>query len=212
MLRGFRERGHDVTAVQIGRLAGWAIPSLELLVAVGGHGKAQFAVQAQHLIERHPSAAALLCVGAAGALEGALRFGDVVVGTATIEHDFIRAMSRRPPPRHDPDPALLAQLMAVARTNTFPFAVHFDAIAGGDEDIVDPVRARALRAATGARCVAWEGGGAARAAGFNGVPFLEVRCITDGADANAAADFRANLEQVMPNLAALLVAWRGARG
>jgi adenosylhomocysteine nucleosidase len=85
--------------------------------------------------------------------------------------------------------------------------VLFGAIASGDEDIIDPTRALELRGATGALCVAWEGAGAARAASFSGLPFLEVRAITDGADHTAAADFEANLERSMPNLAQILVTW-----
>src|SRR5262249_36903273 len=50
---------------------------------------------------------------------------------------------------------------------------------------------------------------AARAAAFNGVPFVEIRAITDGADATAVEDFRANLAVAMPNLAVVLAAWAG---
>ena len=80
----------------------------------------------------------------------------------------------------------------------------FGAIASGDEDIIEPARARE---ATGALCVAWEGAGAARAASFSGLHFLEVRAITDSADAAAAIDFHANLERSMPNLGHLLLKW-----
>jgi nucleoside phosphorylase len=64
-----------------------------------------------------------------------------------------------------------------------------------------------LHAETGALCVAWEGAGAARAAAFSGRRFVELRVITDAADAAAAADFHASLEQVIPHLSEVLVAW-----
>jgi nucleoside phosphorylase len=76
-----------------------------------------------------------------------------------------------------------------------------------DEDIVDGARAAEQAAATGALCVAWEGSGAARAAAFNGLDFLEIRCITDGADAGAALSFREHCRRVMPNVAELSAAW-----
>jgi len=37
--------------------------------------------------------------------------------------------------------------------------------------------------------------------------FLEIRCITDAADAEAATSFHDNLKRVMPNIAELLMAW-----
>ena len=43
------------------------------------------------------------------------------------------------------------------------------------------------------------------AAGFNGLQFLEMRAITDGADETAGADFQGNLTRSMPNLAHLLL-------
>ena len=46
---------------------------------------------------------------------------------------------------------------------------------------------------------------------FSGLQFLEVRAITDGADHTAAADFHANLERSMPNLAQILLKWSLAR-
>jgi adenosylhomocysteine nucleosidase len=74
-------------------------------------------------------------------------------------------------------------------------------------DVIVPVRARELQAETGAVCVAWEGAGAARAARFSGLRFLELRAITDGADHAAAAEFQANLARSMPSLGHLLLRW-----
>jgi len=44
------------------------IPDWCALVAQGGHGKTQFAVQAQYLIGRFSSAELVICAGAAGSL------------------------------------------------------------------------------------------------------------------------------------------------
>jgi adenosylhomocysteine nucleosidase len=55
--------------------------------------------------------------------------------------------------------------------------------------------------------VAWEGAGGARAAAFSGVPFIEVRGITDTADHAASRDFAMNLPLAMANVARLLAAW-----
>jgi nucleoside phosphorylase len=40
------------------------------------------------------------------------------------------------------------------------------------------------------------------------VPFVEMRGVTDAADHDAPADFEANLEIAMNNIAALVMRWR----
>lgn len=211
LVHAFDARGYTSHACQIGHMPCVEIPSLNLLVAVGGHGKAQFAVQSQYLIDRCPDASALICVGAAGRLADYLTCGDVVVATSTIEHDYRLRFISRPPPAHPPNPSLLAALRAVSAAGSFRFRVHFGIVASGDEDIIDPSRAEEVRLATGALAVAWEGSGGARAAHFNGLAFAEVRVITDAADEAAAHEFHENLKVVMPNAAELLLAWaRGA--
>lgn len=211
MVEGFRRRGVDSASHRVGALECVRLAELDLLAAVGGHGKTQFAVQSQYLIDRLPEAGALLCAGAAGCLAEGIRFGDVIVGTETVEHDYTLRFAQAPLPRHAPDPALLAEFQVAGVTGTFPFAIHFKAIASGDEDVIETSRARELQALTGALCVAWEGSGGARAAQFNGVPFLEIRCITDHADEGAPASFRENLARVMPHVADLLIAWHSSR-
>src|SRR6516162_6530227 len=68
------------------------------LVAPGGHGKTQFAVQAQYLIDRFPSTELVISAGAAGSLSSQLSVGDVVVGTETVEHDYRQLFASRPLP------------------------------------------------------------------------------------------------------------------
>src|SRR5215470_14157638 len=68
-------------------------------VAPGGHGKTQFAVQAQYLIGQFPSSELVICAGAAGSLSSQLSVGDVVVGTETVEHDYRLLFASRPLPR-----------------------------------------------------------------------------------------------------------------
>jgi adenosylhomocysteine nucleosidase len=207
LLGGLDRLGHPSEPIVIGNMPCYSIPSLGATAAVGGHGKTQFAVQCQYLIDRCDGLAALFCVGAAGSLSPDLHFGDVVVGEGTIEHDYKIRFEQAEAPCHAGSATLLHEFRQAA-IGPLPFRVHFGPIASGDEDIVDEVRARELQQFTGAKCVAWEGSGGARAATFNGVPFLEIRAITDGADADAAASFRANCERVLPNIAELVVRWR----
>jgi len=208
----FVAAGYRPRSSTLGRLDCHLIDELRLLFVVGGHGKTQLAVQTQHLIEQKAGLQVVICAGAAGSLDEALTLGDVVVGTSTIEHDYKLRFARRPLPRHHADAQLLREFRFAASQTGRQFGVHFGVIASGDEDIIDPARALELRAATGALCVAWEGAGAARAASFSRLQFLEVRAITDGADHAAAADFHANLSRSMPNLAGILLNWALVRG
>jgi len=182
------------------------IPDWRALVAPGGHGKIQFAVQAQYLIGQFPEVELVICAGAAGSLAPELSLGDVVVGTETVEHDYRLLFATRPLPRfpgHTPSiDALRRSAQRVA-----DFHVAFDVIASGDEDVVTSKRAQEIRDQTGAACVAWEGSGAARAALFNGIGSLEIRAVTDAADKEASQRFDANLPIATANLASLLRLW-----
>jgi adenosylhomocysteine nucleosidase len=173
------------------------------LVAPGGHGKTQFAVQAQYLIDRFPSVELVICAGAGGSLSSQLSVADIVVGTETVEHDYRLLFATRPLPRfpgHGPSiDALRRSAQGISG-----FHVAFDVIASGDEDVVTSERAQTIHEQTGAACVAWEGSGAARAALFSGIGSLEIRAITDAADKEAPQRFDANLAIAMANLASLL--------
>jgi adenosylhomocysteine nucleosidase len=202
-------RGYSSTARQIGRLAAQHFPALDLLVARGGHGKTQFGVQTQHLLDNTSALEAVVCIGAAGALAADLSVGDLVCATETVEHDYTERFSSHPLPRFAGDAGLLGALRQLP-LRSLPFGVHFGIIASGDEDVIELERAAALRQATEACAVAWEGAGGARACAFSGVPFVELRGITDTADHNAAADFRTNLRIAMASAAALVALWRSA--
>jgi adenosylhomocysteine nucleosidase len=199
--------GLRAASMMLGRLPAVTLPDLHVSVAYGGHGKAQFALQTQHLIECSRDLEMVICAGAAGGLAPDVFVGDIVVATSTIEHDFQRKFSGRPAPRFDGSPEAIARLRHV-QMPAHGFCVHYGIVASGDEDIITTDRATALREATGAIAVAWEGAGGARASLFNGLPFLELRGVTDTANHEAAADFHTNLRGVMANLATFIVCWR----
>jgi adenosylhomocysteine nucleosidase len=196
------ERLHDL------KIEAAYIPVWRALVAPGGHGKTQFAVQAQYLIGHFPSVELVICAGAAGSLAPELSVGDVVIGTETVEHDYRQLFSTRPLPRFPGHGPSIDALRGLAH-GVSGFHVAFDVIASGDEDVVTPERAQAICDQTGAACVAWEGSGAARAALFNRIGSLEIRAVTDAADKEAPQRFEANLPIAMANLASLLRLWLG---
>jgi adenosylhomocysteine nucleosidase len=167
-------------------------------------------VQTQHLLDHAPPLEAVICLGAAGALSDDLAIGDLVLASETVEHDYTERFSPRPLPRFAAEARLLDALQRLPHS-TLPFGVHVGIIASGDEDVIELERAAALREATEACAVAWEGAGGARACAFSGVPFLELRGITDTANHQAPADFRTNLQRAMANAAALILLWRGVQ-
>jgi adenosylhomocysteine nucleosidase len=58
--------------------------------------------------------------------------------------------------------------------------------------------------------VAWEGAGGARACQFSGLPFVEIRGVTDSANSTASADFARNLHHALCNVAAVITLWAKA--
>ena len=200
--------GFHAERATIGKLPVVRLPDIELTLARGGLGKVQFAVQTQHLLEACSDWNLVVCAGAAGALADGVSVGDVVVATTTIEHDYNNKFNERVLPKFDGAGAAIADLKSVSQSVN-ALGVHFGPIASGDEDVVETERKRALHESTGALAVAWEGIGGAKACAFSGVPFVEIRAVTDTADHNAASDFEQNLEIAMSNLAALITAWVG---
>ncbi len=175
-------------------------PDLRVLLAAGGHGKAQFGIQAQYLIGRFPEARLMICAGAAGRLDPDLKVGDIVIARETVEHDFREKIKPRPLPRFAADPLLLERVRAAVEATKRSYRVVIDTVASGDIDCVDVEHGCTIRRETEAACVAWEGAGAFRAARFNGISCLELRAISDAADEDAEKHFFQNVGRVMGNL------------
>ncbi len=191
----------------MGRLPVARFPELNVTLARGGTGKAQFAIQTQHLLDADGKWELVICAGAAGALADDLGVGNVIVATAIVEHDFNNKFSQSALPRFDSAPFAVDALRRTPASG--PFGVHFGIIASGDEDVVDDKRRNMLGEDTGAMAVAWEGAGGARACAFSHVPFVEIRGITDTANHHAPADFERNLETAMNSVAVLITSWAG---
>lgn len=177
------------------------LKGLNLEVAIGGHGKVQFALSTQLLIQKFKPRL-VICAGGAGRLDSRLNPLDVVVGEVTIEHDFRLRFVDRPLPRFPGDASLLDKIRH--RTEWNGFSVHVGPLASGDEDVLDLERAVELHNLTGACAVAWEGAGGARAARLHGVPFVEIRAVTDSADSSAPRAFTESIKYGMKNVAEVI--------
>ena len=190
---------------RIGRLDVHCFPEINLTLGRGGHGKTQFGIQTQHLLD-HAQFDLVICAGAAGALAPEVSVGDVIIATSTLEHDYNNKFSVRPKPQFAGDAKSIEQIKALDLSEV-NFKVHFGIMAGGDEDVIEVARGAELYKAHNALAVAWEGVGGARASAFSEVPYLEVRGATDTANHEAPVVFYINLKIVMKNIAYLLYAW-----
>ncbi len=198
--RYLRKQQSDTAAqIKVGRINAQHFAGLDLLLACGGLGKPQFALQTQHLIDHFPGIYGVVCAGSGGALAENVRPGDVVIATETVEHDCIYRFARRPPPRYSGSKEMLSSLHQAVDVSA-PFPVHFGPVASGDEDVVDRKRAAEIRLGTGALAVAWEGAGGARASQFNEIPYLEIRGISDAANPIALISFFVHLGGVMERI------------
>ena len=198
--------GHAGVCRRVGKLTATAFDDGKIIVAQGGLGKAQFGVQTQHLIDNLDNIGVVVCAGTCGRLDDTLSVGDVVIGTHTVEHDFNRGMAliKLPLPTFEGDAGLIGALKCIADRSALPCNLRFGGIASGDEGIASEKRIRELRESTGAIVVAWEGAGGARAAQLSGIPFLEIRGISDGAGENAMEEFWANIPITVANVAAVV--------
>lgn len=204
--KAFEQRWGNPERRKVGLAEAYEYRSTGVILAEGGFGKAQFAVTTRHLLDHLPEVTLVVCAGVAGALAESVRVGDVVVGTATIEHDFYSVMFKGVPPRFDGSGEHLDELGKNVEPDQSSFRVHFAAIASGDQAIVERVRRDEIHARTEALAVAFEGAGGARAAAFSDVPYIEVRGISDSADEKFLGDFEANLPTAAENVASV-VAW-----
>lgn len=203
LLDAFHDMGYEPVQESVGKLPVYEIKKLRLLLAQGGHGKTQFGIQTQHLLDLIPNISLVICAGAAGGIAHSLKVGDLVIAISTIEHDYTTKFSAHPLPSFDGSIHHLEQLR-MFNASSDNFNIHFGKVASGDEDIVEPIRSLALHDLTGAIAVAWEGAGGARAAKFMKIPYLEIRGLTDLADSDAPGIFYENLKIIMPRIAALV--------
>ena len=206
LARAFQQRWGSPERREVGRSDVHEYRAADVTLAEGGFGKVQFAVTTRHLLDHLPGVNLVVCAGVAGTLTDSVRLGDVVVGTATVEHDFYSVVLRGVPPQFDGSGEHLAELVQNVEAEQYSFRVHFAPIASGDQSIADTKRKAEVHARTDALAVAFEGAGGARAAAFSDVPYVEVRGISDMADEGFVDEFEANLPTAAGNVASV-VAW-----
>ncbi len=204
LLEAFSTMGYVSASKTIGNLQLYEIAELNLMLAQGGHGKTQFGIQTQHLLDLLQDISLVICAGAAGGIAHQINIGDIVIATSTIEHDYNLKFAKRPLPDFGGSPLHIEKIRSLTTSSINGFKIHFGKVASGDEDVIERSRAEELHNLTNALAVAWEGAGGARATRFMGIPYLEIRGLTDVADNDAPIVFDENLKIIMPRIASLV--------
>ena len=208
---------------RVGTLAGRRV-----VVGRSGAGKVNAAIITTLLIsEFNPTA--ILFSGMAGAIDPALRQGDVVVGTSVAQHDAglqapdgLRRRGLRNPLSGALDPVMVPapeSLLEVARRSAHELRLQPIRTSDGDERtpqivegvivtgdvfLSDPARRDALRDALGATAVEMEGAAVVQTCRQFSVPCLVVRSITDRADGKATDSYERFLATASENAATLV--------
>jgi len=182
-----------------------------VVVAETGVGKVNAAATTAFLLLRFQPRAVIF-TGIAGGLDPDLQPGDIVIGAATVQHDFVHATDdslirfapRNPVdgsrnPLHLPaDAGLLAVVRrAAAGTEFLPIRSSAGAgpprcveglIATGDAFVASDRMKRELRERLQADAVEMEGAAVAQVCHQSGTPCIVIRSLSDNADAAAAED------------------------
>lgn len=170
------------------------IGDTEVVGVQGGIGKVNAALCAQKLIDLyHPEA--IINVGVAGALERSLHVGDIVISTDAVQHDFDTTVFGDAPGQisgfdvlaFPADPALIAK----AETAAAKLGYHYvtGRVASGDQFIEAKEKKDYIISQFGAACTEMEGAAMAQTAYVNGIPFVILRAISDGADEGAIMSY-----------------------
>jgi adenosylhomocysteine nucleosidase len=202
----------------------------EVVLAGAGIGKVNTALVATLLADRF-RCRAIVFSGVAGGLDPDLHIGDVVIADRTLQHDAgviederLATYQAGHVPFFNPtdrlgypvDPALIERLRARLAGFALPPLSHaaggagaaprivFGTILSGDQYIhCETTRERLFRE-LGGGAVEMEGGALGQVAEAFGIPFLDIRALSDLAGKDSRFDFAAFVSEVAGGSAAIL--------
>lgn len=208
LIDGIHKRKIQLSQVQLNGSTFYYSKSHSWMLTRCEIGKVDYALSAyqkvQTLKDCNVKLKGFVCAGIAGSLDPRLNIGDVVIGERTIEHDFKSIFLNHRPPEF-PNSQVLSDIFVKTQKTARAFALLKGSIASGDEDVLDTKRALKLRQSTLAQAVAWEGAGGARACIKLGLPYLEVRAISDHCQNINSADFKNNITLALDSIAQILI-------
>ncbi len=220
-LRGALARGETVEVAHA-RFDRGTLDGREVVLVGAGIGKVNTALVATLLADRF-ACRLLLLSGVAGGLDPSLDIGDVVIADRTVQHDagviehgHLAAYQAGHVPFFNPtdrlgypvDPALVERLRA--RLEGFalpplsaraggegrPPRIVFGTILSGDQYVHCEATRERLFKELGGAAVEMEGGALGQVAEAFGIPFLDVRALSDLAGADSRFDFAAFVHEV----------------
>lgn len=189
------------------------IGGVECAVAQCGVGKVAAAVCVQTMILRYRPEA-VLNVGVAGGIGGAVHIGDIVVSSGLVQHDMdtsavgdekgmISGINLVVVPASK---ALSGAAEEEARRLFGSGRVHTGIIATGDRFIRDRAELARIADEFGACACDMEGGSIAQVCYLNRTCFAVIRAISDKADEKAALDYAAFSERSAKQYTRLMAA------
>ena len=171
---------------------------LELVIAYSKIGKVFAALTASTMIEKF-GAQKLLFSGVAGAINPALKIGDLIVATKLCQHDLdITAFGH--PYGYVPEGSVFVESDATLRqiakdvAKDVGITLREGIIATGDQFVADPDRKAWIAETFDADALEMEGASVAVVCDSLEVPFFVLRAISDSADMDAGFDFDTFLE------------------
>jgi adenosylhomocysteine nucleosidase len=206
----------------------------QVVIGRSAAGKVNAAIVATLLLD-HFNPSAVFFSGTAGAIDPALRPGDVVIGATVAQHDVgllapdgIRRRGLRNIVAGEMDPLLVPApegLLAAARQSAAGLAlaplttadgerlpkIVEGVIVTGDVFVADAGRRDELRKSLGAAAVEMEGAAVVQVCRQFRVPCLVIRSITDRADGQAERSYDQFITVASENAASLVAAIIGQR-
>lgn len=231
-LRHLRERLDDAREEAVGGsgFVGGTLDGHEVVLVGAGIGKVNTARTATLLADRF-GCRMIVFSGVAGGLDPSLRIGDVVIADRTQQHDAgwyedgeLRPYQAGHVPFFNPtdrlgwevDPELLTRLRERlagfqlpplsdnAGGGGQPPQIAFGTILSGDQYVHCEATRERLHAALGGAAVEMEGGALAQVCEAFGIPWLDIRALSDLAGKQSSFDFSAFVHEVAGSSATIL--------
>jgi len=170
---------------------------MRVVAGESGIGKVNAAVCSQIMVDLF-DVDCIVCCGVAGALDGRLQVGDVVISTSVIQYDVNASAFGYEPgciPRMnireflaDKNLIDLAYNCSISRLKHNK--VYLGKVLTGDKFVSDSDEKERLRKTFNGSCVEMEGGAIGHVCFLNDIPFVIIRSISDTADGRATEDYR----------------------
>lgn len=168
----------------------------EVVIATSGIGKVNAAMCTQIMISEF-KVEALINTGVAGAIDGCLNVGDIVISTDCVQHDFDctpLGFAHGHIPMMDESVFAASNMLIDASFNSSKAVVknhetYKGRIVSGDQFVACPDRKNFIENTFKALTTEMEGASIAHVCSLNKVPFVIIRSMSDKADGSAHVSF-----------------------